>query len=74
MSDTPSPQTTRAVCDDSGLELTPRVIEVATKWLVWKHRMTYAQAGDLLANHPRGPTRQKQRQEAIDVADFVGHL
>lgn len=67
------PETT-PVYDGDSMELPSRVAQTAAKWLMWKHRMTEAQAADLLKNLPRGPTRQRQRAEAIDVADFVETL
>lgn len=65
-------KTTHAICDENGLELNGHTIKVAIKWLIWQHGLTEDQATKCII-HGGGPTRQRQRQEAIDVADFVEH-
>ncbi len=65
--------TTRPVCDVDGMELPPRVVRIAVRWLVWQHGMTVEEAVKTMTGRPIGNTRQRQRQEAIDVADFVEH-
>jgi protein-tyrosine phosphatase len=66
-------QGTTPVYDGDSMELPPRVVHLAIKWLMWQHGMTVEEAGAVMARIPRGNTKQRQRQEAIDVADFVEH-
>ena len=61
------------ICDDEGLELPPRTIKVAIKWLVWQHKMTEQEATATMIDPGRGHIRQRKRKEAIDVADFMEH-
>lgn len=68
-----SEPTTHPVCDENGLELSPRVVRIAIRWLIWQHGMTVEEAAKTMTQRPGGNTRQRQRQEAIDVADFVEH-
>jgi hypothetical protein len=65
---------TTAILDGDGMELPPKIVRVATKWLIYQYAMTEADATKVMATLPRGPTRQRQRAEAIDVADFVETL
>lgn len=69
-------KTTRPPADDSSLELPPQIVVTARKWLVWQCGMTAEDAIKVMdcAKGYNGPTRSRQRQEAIDVADFVEHL
>ena len=73
---TDNPTTEVVVCDDHGMELPPRIAEIARKWLVYQHGLTDDEAAKVMirAKGHSGPTRQRQRAEAIDVADFVETL
>ena len=60
--------------DADGLELPPHIVEIAIKWLMYQYGLTGEEARAAMTSQRVGPTRQRQRQEAIDVADFVGTL
>lgn len=66
--------TTPAIYDGDSMELPPHVARNAVRWLMYQHGMTVDEANKTMTGRHSGPTRQRQRQEAIDVADFVEHV